>query len=67
MPRFTSASTLPLAPAVTVKVLGIGSKLATTVASAVTEPIGSTQVGSVVVPDSQASPDGLDSVQRTKR
>ena len=62
-----STLTEPPAPAVTVSVLGMGSKLATTVASSVTEPAVSTQVGLVVVIDSQASPDGPDSVQRAMR
>ena len=53
----TSAATEPLAPAATVRVLGTASKVAETVAPAVTEPTGSSQ-GSACAPDSHASSSG---------
>ena len=45
----------------------MSAKLASAAALAVSESAASTQLGPVVVPDSQASPDGTDSVQRAKR
>ena len=67
-PPSAATSTEPPAPAVTVKVIGMSSKLASAAASAVTEPTASTQLGPGVAPNPHTGARvSDDSVQRAKR